>query len=176
MCPVFPSQLPLPLLTLRLSSSSFLDTILVDPTQFDETGNPIPLFTLETRDNHTTLYLVNGGLTRLASIQWPTSSTSMATSTSFNPYASTPNLGKGGKTKTTPMIYFGDDTSGTPANALLKKSLLGGSVPFSSFHLSFFAFFLPFFCRSLPFSCRSLPFSIFLLSSLWTRGSQLIRP
>ena len=109
MCPTFPSQLPIPILTLRLSTSTMLDTVLLDIRDSN------PLFSIETAGNQTTLHRAasSGKMLSHATVQWPTSST---------------NYSKKEKDST---IFV--DGVNMPSSAFLKKSLLGGgSVPILS--------------------------------------------
>jgi hypothetical protein len=74
-------MLPLPLLTLNLSSTSYLDTVLYDAashcTTTSSKSNAKALFSIDTRANTTTLYRADhSGLNlkydAVADIQWPT--------------------------------------------------------------------------------------------------------
>ncbi|KIM26879.1 hypothetical protein M408DRAFT_327404 [Serendipita vermifera MAFF 305830] len=110
MCPTFPSQLPLPLLTIRLSTSSILDTVLVDAR--DNT----PIFTIETNNNQTAIHraaaAVPGGqhsISHVAAIHWPLLH----------------------QQKKDAMVLI--DGVWMPSSAFLKKSLLGGGS--RKFHL-----------------------------------------
>lgn len=64
MCPSLPKLLPIPNLTLRLSSNSILDTILIN--------NGAPVFNIETTANRTIVYRCNpwSGQSPVASIEW----------------------------------------------------------------------------------------------------------
>ncbi|PVF99349.1 hypothetical protein CPB86DRAFT_825054 [Serendipita vermifera] len=116
MCPNFPSMLPLPLLTLNLSSTSYLDTVLYDAAShcLTSTNQPKALFSVETRANTTTLYRadptgLNTKFDAVADIQWPTNTHS----------SSSKSLSAARVT-----ILNGQPQS---AGSFLKKTVLGGS-------------------------------------------------
>ncbi|CAG8577065.1 12387_t:CDS:2, partial [Acaulospora colombiana] len=83
-------MLPLPLLTLNLSSTSYLDTVLYDAASHCLTtnkSNAKALFSIETRANTTTLYRadhkgLNLKYDAVADIQWPTNASSNSKSLS----------------------------------------------------------------------------------------------
>jgi hypothetical protein len=116
MCPTFPPLLPLPRLTLKLSNSSFLDTVLLDAR------DATPLFSIETIGNKTTaLYhtaaAANGRLSHVAAVHWPVSNQKHS------------------------LIFIDGQT--VPSSAFLKKTVLGGYVTllfFSANRLSLFFF------------------------------------
>jgi hypothetical protein len=110
MCPTFPALLPLPRLTLKLSNSTFLDTVLLDAR------DATPLFTVETLANHTALYPAvavppaDGRL--LAAVHWPSWP---CTSTTQKQHQ---------KRDKVPVVSI--DRRSLPSSAFLKKSVLGG--------------------------------------------------
>jgi hypothetical protein len=113
MCPIFPSQLPLPLVTLRLSTHSILDTVLVDAQ------DAIPLFNVESRENRTTVHMCDPRKQQqqVASIRWP-----------VLPYGAS-------RTKESPLVTVLGDTQ-TASSFLKKKSMLGGCVESSAERVS----------------------------------------
>jgi hypothetical protein len=108
MCPIFPSQLPLPLVTLRLSNNSILDTVLVD------SQDATPLFSIESQENRTTVYMYNprndSDVYEVGAIRWP----------AMLPYGAT-------KSKESPLVTVLGETV-TASSFLKKKSMLGGYV------------------------------------------------
>ena len=83
MCPTFPSALPVPLLTLRLGSSSVLDTLVLDVA--DEQQSILkPVFSIETDNEDTSVYRLdhdahpdNPTARLVAAIKWSSSSKSL---------------------------------------------------------------------------------------------------
>jgi hypothetical protein len=109
MCPIFPSQLPLPLITLRLSTASILDTVLLDAQ------DATPLFSIESLENRTTVHMHDPRqqqpVAEVAAIRWP-----------VLPFGAN-------RTKESPLVTVLGDTV-TASSFLKKKSMLGGSRKF----------------------------------------------
>lgn len=111
MCPVFPSLLPLPLITLRQTTRSILDTVFLDA------ATSAPLFSVETSGGRTTVYMYDhhrrtgsGAQLRVAevaSVEWPW-------------------MSSGAKKAPPTVTLLGEVQS---ASQFLKKSTFGGYVP-----------------------------------------------